>query len=156
MNASRVLVGLVLALALAQAHAARQLRQVGTYGGTSEAIITSEYAGTSSIGAIDAGDTRGSQAAAYATGSARATGNTALGLAVAFEDETSGAHAAGDAIRRQAGYQGSSAAGDIFTGDGYGASPAEDAIRRSQADNALVQARINGRSARPGASPFDI
>ena len=35
-----------------------------------------------------------------------------------------------------------------------GSSPAEDAIRRTQADNALVQARINGGMRK--SSPFDI
>jgi hypothetical protein len=157
MTASRVLVGLVLALALSQAYAARQLRQVGVFGGSSDAIITSGYAGTSSVGAIDSGDTRGSQAAAYAVGMSRATGGTALGLAVSAEKDSGSATAAGDLIRRQAGYQGSSAAGDIFTGDTHGASPAEDAIRRTQADNAQVQARISARGTRTGSeSPFDV
>ncbi|GBF91792.1 hypothetical protein Rsub_04897 [Raphidocelis subcapitata] len=154
------LVALFLGLALAPGAlaAGRGLRQVGTYGGTAEAVITSTRSGISSIGEIDDGKSAGdSQAAAYARGMSRATGATALGLAVAQEGESGGANAAADLIRRGAGYQGSSIAGDIFTGDSFGASPAEDAIRRTQADNALVQARIQNRAARYGsASPFDV
>jgi hypothetical protein len=161
MTASRVLfAGMVLALALAPAHAARQLRQVGTYGGTAVSVIDSGYSGTSSVGAIVADDkSGGSQAAAYARGVSGATGMNAYGLQVAMLDEGSGgAHAAADAIRRQAGYQGSSVAGDIFTESrSGGASAAEDAIRRTNADNALIQQRIQARTARyNSASPFDV
>jgi hypothetical protein len=155
-----VFVAVLLGLAVAPGAlaAGRGLRQVGTYGGSAEAVITSTRAGISSIGEIDEGKEAGdSQAAAYARGMSRATGATAMGLAIAQEKESGGATAAADTIRRQAGYQGSSIAGDIFTGDSYGASPAEDAIRRTQADNALVQARIQNRAARYGSgSPFDI
>lgn len=140
--------------------AARSLKQnFGGYGSMSDAVINSGYAGTTSIGAID-GDRGqgGSQAAAYARGSAEATGMNALGLAIAGETGGgSGANAAADAIRRQAGYQGSSFAGDIFSGDTRGASPAEDAIRRTMADNAMIQARMNSRTARLASqSPWDI
>ncbi|KAI8476600.1 MAG: hypothetical protein J3K34DRAFT_400914 [Monoraphidium minutum] len=124
-----------------------------------EAIVTGDASGTSSVGQIDAGDSRGSQAAAYARGMSRATGMTALGLAVAQEGDAGGANAAADAIRRQAGYQGSSFAGDIFGGGGgySDESFAGAAIRRTQADNAALQARIGQRGQRYGStSPFDI
>lgn len=158
-----MLAGLACMLVLlGPAHAARELRQVGygqSYGlaPMGQAIIT-DMTPTSSVGVIDSSDKSygDSQAAAYARGASRATGLTALSIAVANEGESGGAHAAADAIRRQAGYQGSSIAGDMFTGESTsGASPAEDAIRRTQADNAMISARMNQR-ARPGASPFDF
>lgn len=163
-NSAFALAALLLLLA-SPALAARSLKQVGgygnvgAYGSTRESIINSGYAGTSSVGAIDSSDsTSGSQAAAYARGAAQATGLTALGLSIAEETGGgSGANAAADLIRRQAGYQGNSIAGDIFSGDSRGASPAEDAIRRTMADNALIQSRINARTARAGsANPWNI
>jgi hypothetical protein len=164
MALSRLLVvGLVLALALAPAHGARTLKQ-GGYGvnnGLATSVIDSGYSGTSSIGAIEGDERSGSsQAAAYARGVTKATGMNAYGLQVAFNDEggSGGAHAAADAIRQQAGYQGSSVAGQIFTESrSGGSSPAEDAIRRTAADNAMVQDRIASRAARySSSSPFDI
>lgn len=128
-------------------------------GQTRQAIVTSDVAGTTSVGAIEGDNTRGSQAAAYARGASKATGLTALGLAVSYEKDGGGAatSAAGDAIRRQAGYQGSSSAGDIFSGASFDDSAAGRAIRRTQADNAALQARIGQSAQRYGStSPFDI
>lgn len=124
----------------------------GTFGTQTQAVVTSGAAATTSVGEI-VGDKRAgdSQAAAYAEGMSRATGMQAFGLAVAQDSEGGGANAAADAIRRSAGYQGSSIAGDMFVGDSFGSSPAENAIRRTQADNAALQARAGERMARTDA-----
>lgn len=123
---------------------------------TPQAIIRPDRA--SIAGDMYVGDSSsGSQAAYYARGASMATGSAAYALSVEGLDESGGAHAAADAIRRQAGYQGSSIAGDIFTGDNYGASPAEDAIRRTMADSAAIQARTQGMYARyDSATPWDF
>lgn len=124
-----------------------------------ESVITSDVSGVTSIGAIEGiKDTGDSQAAAYARGMSRATGLTALGLQVSQEKTAGQSSAAGDAIRRSAGYQGNSFAGDIFGGDGFADdSAAGRAIRRTQADNSQLQARIGQRANRYGSSsPFDV
>lgn len=131
----------------------------GQSGFLAPAVITSDVSGSSSVGAISGdkgyGDT---QAAAYARGVSQSTGLAALAFSVSQEKEGSNFHsAAANAIRRSAGYQGSSFAGDIFEGSGYDKSVAVSAIRRTQADNAQLAARNSQRSAQYGsASPFDI
>ncbi|KIY97303.1 hypothetical protein MNEG_10660 [Monoraphidium neglectum] len=186
MRSGLALAALVAGLLLAQPSQARQLRQVGSaappgvtglqgYGGSRGgfgfdnpqtfgtglvrgAVVTSDVGAATSVGAIESDDTRGAQAAAYARGVGRATGQTALGLQVSFEKENqSQATAAGDAIRKNAGYQGTSFAGDIFAGDRFDDSAAGRAIRRTQADNAQLQARAGERTQRYGSNgPFDI